>query len=369
MARTAHVDRVNRLDSSKSVYDPTASGLTATDVKAAIDEVVVSVVAVAPLTTKGDVLGYSTLPEALAVGTNGQVIVADSARATGLKYENKFPTTTQGDIMAYRDATYGTIRVAKGTDGQVLTTRATIGPTGIGFADNVNAGAVPVATYLYDTNSSAAQLDYIGIGGIKFEFLDDGDTLADDTSIGVLIGGSAAITFASFIGAVNGVVVAPTGIIDSGGDPAAVANTTIFVAAELIDGGATRARVQLADEVGGDAAAGAGTYALTNDMFTATNIWETGDVNMSTLGGTAPGRFASTKVTITTAMITPADFRIAFPFDVAGFTIMHTTGGVPVASAAIVTDTHTIDEGDILITKANAVHYADGDVLYVTAWA
>ena len=38
------------------------------------------------VTTKGDLLGYSTTAARLAVGTNGQVLTADSAEATGLKW-------------------------------------------------------------------------------------------------------------------------------------------------------------------------------------------------------------------------------------------------------------------------------------------
>lgn len=39
-----------------------------------------------PLTTKGDLYTFSTTDARLAVGTNGQVLVADSAEATGLKW-------------------------------------------------------------------------------------------------------------------------------------------------------------------------------------------------------------------------------------------------------------------------------------------
>lgn len=39
-----------------------------------------------PLTTKGDLLGYSTAPVRVAVGTNGYVLTADSAEATGVKW-------------------------------------------------------------------------------------------------------------------------------------------------------------------------------------------------------------------------------------------------------------------------------------------
>jgi hypothetical protein len=40
----------------------------------------------APLTTKGDLLGYSTAAARVAVGTNGQVLTADSTAATGVKW-------------------------------------------------------------------------------------------------------------------------------------------------------------------------------------------------------------------------------------------------------------------------------------------
>lgn len=39
-----------------------------------------------PLTTKGDLYTYSTTDARLAVGTNGQVLTADSAEATGIKW-------------------------------------------------------------------------------------------------------------------------------------------------------------------------------------------------------------------------------------------------------------------------------------------
>jgi hypothetical protein len=46
----------------------------------------VSVGGSSPLTTKGDLYTYSTTDARLGVGTNGQVLTADSAEATGLKW-------------------------------------------------------------------------------------------------------------------------------------------------------------------------------------------------------------------------------------------------------------------------------------------
>lgn len=43
-----------------------------------------------PLTAKGDLFTYSTAPARLAVGTNGDSLVADSAAATGLSYQSNY---------------------------------------------------------------------------------------------------------------------------------------------------------------------------------------------------------------------------------------------------------------------------------------
>ena len=54
------------------------------------------------LTTKGDIHGYSTVDARLAVGTNGQIIVADSAQGLGIKWDDlgvwKTWTPTYTDI-------------------------------------------------------------------------------------------------------------------------------------------------------------------------------------------------------------------------------------------------------------------------------
>jgi hypothetical protein len=82
------------------------------------------------LTTKGDILSFSTVPFRLPVGTNDQVLTADSAQTSGLKWSVPHPLTTKGDLF-----TYSTLaaRLAVGSDGQVLTADSTQ-TTGIKWA-------------------------------------------------------------------------------------------------------------------------------------------------------------------------------------------------------------------------------------------
>lgn len=56
-----------------------------------------------PLTTKGDLYTYSTTDARLGVGTNGQVLIADSTAATGLKWG-----TAGGKVLQVVQGTYST---------------------------------------------------------------------------------------------------------------------------------------------------------------------------------------------------------------------------------------------------------------------
>jgi len=56
--------------------------------------------AVSPLTTKGDVWGYSTLDARIPVGTNNQVLTADSAQALGVKWATPAVATKSFSLLS-----------------------------------------------------------------------------------------------------------------------------------------------------------------------------------------------------------------------------------------------------------------------------
>ena len=72
------------------------------------------------LTTKGDTHGYNTDNARVPIGTNTQVLTADSGEALGLKWADSAgaPTTTKGDVSGFSTSS---TRIPIGTNTQVLT--------------------------------------------------------------------------------------------------------------------------------------------------------------------------------------------------------------------------------------------------------
>jgi hypothetical protein len=80
-----------------------------------------------PLTTKGDLFTYSTANDRLGVGTNGQILVADSTAATGLKWAT---AAGGGKVLQVVYANYSTATTVTSTTVYADTgLSATITPT------------------------------------------------------------------------------------------------------------------------------------------------------------------------------------------------------------------------------------------------
>lgn len=96
-----------------------------------------------PTTTKGDlIVRNNTTDVRQPIGTDGQVLVADSTFANGLKWAapsggTTSPTTTKGDLIV-RDATVD-VRQSVGTNGQILTADSAE-VTGIKWVTPVTSG-------------------------------------------------------------------------------------------------------------------------------------------------------------------------------------------------------------------------------------
>jgi hypothetical protein len=98
-----------------------------------------------PLTTKGDVWGYSTTNARVPVGTNGQILTADSAEATGVKWA----TPAGGGGMT---------QIATGTLSGSTLTLSSIAGTYKDLRlvlDNVQVNAIVGLRFKVNNNSSA----------------------------------------------------------------------------------------------------------------------------------------------------------------------------------------------------------------------
>jgi hypothetical protein len=120
-----------------------------------------------PLTTKGDLFTYSTGDARLGIGTNGQILSVDPTQPTGLKWIDmpsfSSPLTTKGDLLA-RSAV-GDDRLPVGTDGQIL--EADSGEAlGVKWTDPPT-GSSPLTTKgdIYTRNGSADARLPIGTDG------------------------------------------------------------------------------------------------------------------------------------------------------------------------------------------------------------
>jgi hypothetical protein len=122
--------------------------------------------ALSPLTTKGDILGFSTVNARLGVGTDGFGLVADSAQTLGIKWAAIMtnPLTTTGD-MVYSSSGSTPARLAIGTAQQVITGGSIPAWTQMP-ANYLNSTSSPGANQTLSTSSNPVQF-YTPSAGIN----------------------------------------------------------------------------------------------------------------------------------------------------------------------------------------------------------
>jgi hypothetical protein len=102
-----------------------------------------------PLTTKGDLYTYSTTNDRLAVGNNGETLVADSSATTGLRYQGNFAAGKNKIING--DCTVNQRSFSSGTTtNQFVVDRIQsefVGGTVTASVQQFTAGSAPVSGY------------------------------------------------------------------------------------------------------------------------------------------------------------------------------------------------------------------------------
>lgn len=129
-----------------------------------------------PLTTKGDLFTYSTVAARLAVGSNGQLLVADSAAATGNKWAAAFGSVTLGGTVSLNGPTggievnhagtgdvevtndFGTVTLGGGTADATPAVLTLAGLTGLATLAASNINLTPAAAGTIHVGSAVTNL-------------------------------------------------------------------------------------------------------------------------------------------------------------------------------------------------------------------
>jgi len=133
-----------------------------------------------PLTTKGDIFVFSTVDDRLGVGTNGFVLTADSTQATGLKWAAASgfasPLTTKGDILCYSTAND---RIAVGATDRLFLVSDSTTATGLRWGTALNAKGDLFTFSTTDfglsvgSNGQVLSADSTAVSGLKWANLSD----------------------------------------------------------------------------------------------------------------------------------------------------------------------------------------------------
>jgi len=212
--------------------------------------------------------------------------------------------------------------------------------------------------------------DTIDIGVDKYEFLSAAGSVAIDTNIAVLIGGSAAATRANLIAAIS--ATDPDNLHDTlflidGVTPAVANGTEAYVADEV----GNNVRIQSADVAGGTPQPSSASTVLAEAITDAADVWDVGNVNLNTLGGVVAGMHQEGRaaITVTAAMVTNG-LKILFPFTIGGFIVqVRTAAGVLQGTTG--TDTFVPTGANMLVTFGGgaAPDIQATDIISIQAWS
>ena len=113
------------------------------------------------LTTKGDLVAFDTAPTRLPVGSNAQVLTADSTQTTGMKWATPSagmtnPMTTTGDTI-YSSSGSTPARLGIGSTGQVLTVAGGV-PTWATAGGNLNLSSLASGSLTSGTSLTISSL-------------------------------------------------------------------------------------------------------------------------------------------------------------------------------------------------------------------
>lgn len=122
----------------------------------------VTLASITPQTTAGDLIGFTTVPVRIAIGTEGQLLVVRLAGASKLAYESlaaALGLTTKGDILVRNNAG-AVVRLAVGANTNVLTADSTTAE-GVKWGSATSSSTMPNVTVVTSTPYTATASDEV----------------------------------------------------------------------------------------------------------------------------------------------------------------------------------------------------------------